>query len=208
MNKNRVEAFSDGVFAIAITLLVLDVRLPEADIQSNAQLYSMLVSSTVSIITFIFSFLVIGIFWIAHHRIFDLVHKVNHRLLWSNVFYLMTVALIPFPASVLAHHPFLTTSIVFYSAVLLLCGLQHFLLLVYIYRHKELQLLPLTYKEMKQYLMIAAAGPLCYLVAIIGSLINSFLSFFMILFAIIFYIFLVPVFLTPAKTPGEKGGRP
>jgi len=107
MNKARLEAFSDGVFSISITLLVLDIKVPNFDSLGNEQLNRALVQALPNILTFVFTFLVVGIFWIAHHRIFTLVKAVNSSLLWINIFYLMLAAIIPFPASILAKHPFL-----------------------------------------------------------------------------------------------------
>ena len=82
MNKNRLENFSDGVFAIAVTLLVLNIKLPNIKNLSNHQLNHTLMFVAPHLVTFIFSFLVIGVFWIAHHRIFSFVNVLDSTLLW------------------------------------------------------------------------------------------------------------------------------
>ncbi len=106
MNKNRLEAFSDGVFAIAITLLVLNVKVPNKQNITNAELNNILAASTNQLLSFGFSFLIIGVFWVAHHRIFSFAKVVDTTLIWLNIIYLMFIATIPFPASILADNFF------------------------------------------------------------------------------------------------------
>lgn len=195
MTKNRLEAFSDGVFSIAITLLVLNIKLPETEAASDKQLLSQLNLALPNIVTFIFSFLVVGVFWVAHHRIFAFIKHVDHYLLWSNIFYLMTIAIIPFPASVLARHPFFSASIIFYSCILFLCASQHFFFLRYIYRNEHLREGSFTNATYKRALKTASIGPGCYLLAIIFSFVHPLISFCFILAALIFYIFLAQLII-------------
>ena len=192
MTTNRLEAFSDGVFAIAATLLVLNIKFPELPGESNSQLNHLLIAALPNVLTFIFTFLVVGIFWTAHHRFFAMVKKVDQFLLWSNNFYLMLIALIPFPASLLAKHPLLNTAIIFYSSILFLCGLQHIILLLYLYKHTALLSKNAVLISFHSALKIAFVGPGCYLLAILASFITPFLSFFFIIVPLIFYIFLAP----------------
>ncbi len=201
MTKARTEAFSDGVFAIAITLLVLDIKLPAEQAKTNAQLQHLLKEALPNILTFVFSFLVVGVFWVAHHRIFESIKKVNHYLLWSNIFYLLTIALIPFPAAVIAQHPFYPTSVIFYSSVLFLSAFQHFLVLGYVYTHPELKEENFTRENFRRSMLTGAVGPVCYLLSIACAFINTVLSFCFIITALIFYIFLAPLLLNKKKKP-------
>lgn len=139
MSKNRLEAFSDGVFAIAITLLVLGIKLPDSGLDSNDQLNTFLATLTPSILTFVFTFLVVGVFWVAHHRVFNPARGVDNFLLWANVFYLMTVAIIPFPAAILARHFFFPSAILAYTVTLSIVAAQHFLLIRHIYHSEALR---------------------------------------------------------------------
>jgi uncharacterized membrane protein len=95
---SRVEAFSDGVFAIAITLLVLSVRLPQAD----APLGQALIDQWAAYLAYAVSFLSIGIIWISHHRLFELIAQSDTTFAFINVVFLMVIAFIPFPTDVLA----------------------------------------------------------------------------------------------------------
>ena len=97
MHKTRLENFSDGVFAIAVTLLILGVKIPDTKNFNNTKLNHSLWSSIPHLATFAFSFLVIGVFWVAHNRIFSFVKILDSTLLWLNIVYLLFVAVIPYP---------------------------------------------------------------------------------------------------------------
>jgi uncharacterized membrane protein len=98
-DTRRVEAFSDGVFAIAITLLVLDLRVPEFD---TGRLLHGLVHLWGAYIAYISSFLYIGVIWLNHHAAFTRIHRVDWGLQWANLALLFTTALLPFPTAVLS----------------------------------------------------------------------------------------------------------
>jgi TMEM175 potassium channel family protein len=98
MDTNRLEAFSDGVFAIAITLLVLDIKLP----QSGFALGRELLDLWPSYFAYAISFIVIGAIWINHHSMFDHIVRADRQLLLLNTLHLMFIAFLPFPTAVLA----------------------------------------------------------------------------------------------------------
>lgn len=207
MTRSRLEAFSDGVFSISITLLVLDIKIPST-VGSNQELVSSLKQVAPNILAFVFSFLVVGVFWVAHHRIFHFIKKVDHVILWSNVFYLMSVAFIPFPTSILAAHPFFPTAIVLYSLVLFLCAIQHFWLLRYIYKHPEYKEDELNKQAYKESLLLAAVGPVCYALAAVFSFVSPVISFILILLALVFYIVIVFYILKKSKLWAKETGLP
>ncbi|HKP99898.1 MAG TPA: TMEM175 family protein [Actinomycetes bacterium] len=126
MTKNRLEAFSDGVFAIAITLLVIEIRPPE--LHEGDRLAQALWAQWPSYVAYLVSFLTIGVIWLNHHRIFDQVARVDGPLLLLNLNLLLWTALIPFPTAVVAEHlggagEAARTAAALYSGVLLLMGL-------------------------------------------------------------------------------------
>jgi uncharacterized membrane protein len=102
MSKARLEAFSDGVFAIAITLLVLEVKVPSAD--SGHSLAHGLLELWPSYAGFSVSFITIGIIWVNHHAVFATVKSVDRTLLFKNLLLLLTVSFIPFPTAVMAEY--------------------------------------------------------------------------------------------------------
>jgi uncharacterized membrane protein len=98
MNKGRLEAFSDGVFAIVITLLVLDIHVPTTTNISIQTLRPLLPH----IASFILSFIIVGVYWVAHHHMLHFIKQVDRKLLWLNLLLLLCVVFIPFPTSLLA----------------------------------------------------------------------------------------------------------
>jgi uncharacterized membrane protein len=101
VNTNRTEAFSDGVFAIAATLLVLELKIPQVE---AGELLGALLEAWPSYATYAVSFLTIGIIWVNHHTILDRVRRVDRPLLFINLVFLMLVAAIPFPTALLADY--------------------------------------------------------------------------------------------------------
>jgi uncharacterized membrane protein len=97
----RLEAFSDGVFAIAITLLVLEIRVPQ-DVANPDDLVTALVDLWPSYLGYVISFITIGIMWANHHNLFGLVTTVSHGLMLANLLLLLAVGFVPFPTALLA----------------------------------------------------------------------------------------------------------
>jgi uncharacterized membrane protein len=121
-SKSRLEAFSDGVFAIAITLLILEIKVPHAD----HGLWAGLIELWPSYIAFVMSFVVVLIMWVSHHQMLGLINRVNYRLLFINGLLLLTVTFVPFPTAVLAEHlgtPEAKPAVAFYCASFVVNGL-------------------------------------------------------------------------------------
>jgi uncharacterized membrane protein len=97
----RVEAFSDGVMAIAITLLILEVKVPH---ESDGPLLGALVRLWPSYLAYLASFFTIGVIWMNHHAFFGRVRRIDHALAWCNLALLLGVSFLPFPTAVLAEH--------------------------------------------------------------------------------------------------------
>ena len=130
--KQRIEAFSDGVFAIAITLLILEIRLPPGEkFPTNIALLSAIGALWPSFLAFILSFVVVLMIWINHRELFRLVRGVDHKLMWANSSLLLTVVFVPFPTAVLAQY-FTTeaanTAVALYCGTLFLTSVFHNLL--------------------------------------------------------------------------------
>lgn len=118
----RLTFFSDAVFAIAMTLLVIDVRLPAHVDLDNRALAQTLVDLLPNYIGFLSSFLVIARFWYAHHQLFGMLERSDGRLVWANLVMLLVVAFLPFPTAVLAEYVQLSVGTCFYAAWLTLLG--------------------------------------------------------------------------------------
>ena len=121
----RLTFFSDAVFAIAMTLLVIEVRLPELHAPTDQSLAQALVDLLPNYIGFIISFLVIGRFWTGHHRLMAMIDRADPALIRANLLLLMAIAFMPFPTAVLSDHSLLRVAIGFYTAYLMLVGVAN-----------------------------------------------------------------------------------
>jgi len=116
----RLEAFSDGVFAIAITLLVLGIEVPHTSSTELDRALSDLVPDTFA---YFIGFAVIGIFWINHHAFFGEVERHNNRLLWSNLLFLSLVAAMPFSTGLIGEFPGERDAVIIFAANVALASL-------------------------------------------------------------------------------------
>ncbi len=132
----RIEAFSDGVFAIAITLLILDVRVPRTENTAHATgLFATLIGLWPSYLAYLLSFVMIGIYWANHHYVFKLFSKTNHTLNLLNLLFLLTISFLPFPTATLGSFLLIeedrTIATAFYALGLLLPALTWLLIWLY-----------------------------------------------------------------------------
>jgi uncharacterized membrane protein len=118
MNKSRFEAFSDGVFAIAITLLVLAFALPQPHLGTNRELATALFAMWPELIAYALSFGVIGIMWQNHHALFRLVERIDRPTIVWNLLLLAGTAFIPFATRTLGEYPAMHASAFLYGLVL------------------------------------------------------------------------------------------
>ncbi len=135
MTKNRLETCSDGVFAIVITLLVLDIKLPEVNALGLIQA---LKESLPRIAAYVLSFAIIGLYWISHLRSFELIAKVDGAVFWINLLLLLLVSFIPFPTALLGRYPNEALPIVIYGLTLIACNAVGLCLMSYLLRHPHL----------------------------------------------------------------------
>jgi uncharacterized membrane protein len=143
MKENaRIEAFSDGVFAIAITLLVLQLKVPPvSSIQSVDGLWKNLVNLWPSYFAFILSFGILLVSWVNHHYLFNVLDKSSRPFLYANGFFLMTITFMPFPTALLAEYiptEFAKPAIVFYCFGGVVNSLGWNLLIYTLYKPKKL----------------------------------------------------------------------
>ena len=135
VTTHRIESFSDGVFAIAITLLVLEIKVPPLEDGNARALASALLGLWPSYFGYVFSFVMIGIHWVQQHYVFKLYERSDHNFALLNGLYLMSIAFVPFPTGVLARYvadpAVQKTAIVFYAIGLLLPALTYVLIWLY-----------------------------------------------------------------------------
>lgn len=116
LSFERVVFFSDAVFAIVITLLVLEIKVPHVDEAHGGSLNAALLGLIPKFVGFVVSFLVIGMMWIEHHRIFRFIGEYDSGLLWRNLLFLLCVSFIPFPTALFSEYFWSRTAFILYAA--------------------------------------------------------------------------------------------
>jgi uncharacterized membrane protein len=115
-SKARVEAIVDGIFSVAMTLLVLDIKLPgDTRFESNRDLLAHLGSVTAALTTYVISFVALAMLWVAHNYQFRYVERVDRPLLWINLLFLLVTTTVPFTTSVVSTNPELSASVTLYA---------------------------------------------------------------------------------------------
>ncbi len=149
MSKHRVDALTDGIFAVAMTLLVIELKFPATlHITSQAQYISALTHLIPKFIGWIVSFMVLALFWWGHHRAFNRVRHVNGKLITLNVFFLLGVSFIPFASSLVGEYVQSYISQIIYAVALLYVAMMSRLIWNYIYSHPHLCSEPMTLGEL------------------------------------------------------------
>jgi uncharacterized membrane protein len=127
----RLMFFSDAVFAIAITLLIIEVKLPHLEVLTNGALIDAFRAITGQLVGFVISFFVIAAFWAAHHRAFQWVERADAKLVWANLRYLLFIAFLPFPTAVMSEYISVPLAVAFYALMLAAAALFQVLLWQY-----------------------------------------------------------------------------
>jgi uncharacterized membrane protein len=122
MDKGRMEVFSDGVIAIIITIMVLELRAPHgADLAALRPLFPVFLS-------YVLSFVFLGLYWNNHHHMLSCTHRVTGAILWANLHLLFWLSLVPFVTAWMGEHPFASMPAALYGVVLLMAGVAYLIL--------------------------------------------------------------------------------
>jgi uncharacterized membrane protein len=121
MTKNRMEALSDGIFAIAMTILVLELKIPAVE---AGQLPAALLAQAPKLLAFGLSFLIIGMYWVAHHSMTHFVSTIDRSSLWLNLGNLFVICFLPYPTGLLGEYPGDALAIILYATTLILVNLS------------------------------------------------------------------------------------
>ena len=209
-DTGRIEAFSDGVFAIAITLLVIEIGVPHLEEEpEGTMLFGALIDQWPSYLGYIISFLQIGVIWANHHNRFRFIVRSDHILLFLNNVFLMCVAFIPFPTALLAEYLRMSgaeqaTAGAVYAGTLAVTAVFFTLLWLYAagnYRLVNPNLSPAILRAMTRRYIV---GMLLYVVAFALALVNVTAS--LVLIVILALIFVLP---EPGEhSRKERPGRP
>ena len=167
MGKARLEAFSDGVVAVIITIMVLELKVPHGtDLDALGPLVPVFLS-------YVISFVYVGIYWNNHHHMLHAVQQVNGRVLWANLHLLFWLSLIPFVTGWVNENHFAALPVAFYGVVLLMAGIAYYVLeRVLIHHHgRESALARAMGADVK-----GLASVVIYAAAIALALVNPWIS--------------------------------
>jgi len=163
VGKSRLEAFSDGVLAIIITIMVLELKVPHGESLSALQ------PLIPVFLSYLLSFIYIGIYWNNHHHLLHAMQQVNGAIMWANLHLLFWLSLLPFATGWMGENHFASITIALYGFILLMSAIAFYLLQRAIIAHqgKESLLASAVGQDMKGKL-----SPLIYLIAIVLALLN------------------------------------
>lgn len=177
MHKNRIEAFSDGVLAIVITIMVLELKVPHGDSLQN------LLPLWPKFLSYILSFIYVGIYWNNHHHLFQAVKNVHGPVLWANSHLLFWLSLFPFASAFAGENHFSALPVAIYGFVLLMASIAYFLLVKSLLRHpdhKEILMKAIgnDFKGKISIVFYAIAIPLAFKSALLACLIYILVAVF------------------------------
>ncbi len=188
LTTDRIEAFSDGVFSIAITLLVLSVAVPQLTPTelAHGDLWPKLLS-------YLISFVLIGLFWYGHHIMFHFIKRSDRNLVLINLFFLMLIAFFPFPAALLGEYGADTVASVIYGATLVVMGLAFALIWQYASQNRRLVEANLPDRIITLGRRVVLTAPLLYLVAVVLALISPRFSLWVYIVVPVLYLVPSPI---------------
>jgi uncharacterized membrane protein len=190
-SKNRVEAFSDGIFAIIVTLLVLEIKVPHiGDHHSAGELMAALKGLFPKFLSWIISFFTVAVIWVNHHRIFKQIGQLDNGIFWWNAVLLLWTSFIPFPTAVLGDYPGNPISLVLYGLVMSLMAVSFSFMRFYILRNPEVLEESVDIRLFRTgTFMSVLFGPVMYLAGVAAGFLHPLLAFAVYLGIPVYFIF-------------------
>ena len=180
MTKTRLEAFSDGVFAIIVTIMVLELKVPD-----ETELHA-LTEMLPKFLSYLSSFVFIGIYWGNHHHLLHTVHHVNSKIIWANMNLLFWLSLVPFVTAWFGEHPSSEIPVATYATIFLFCGISYTILQKVIEKHytHSTKLIEALKKSGKKGLL----SLVLYSTSILFAFINPIISILLIIVVAILWV--------------------
>jgi uncharacterized membrane protein len=173
LQLERLLFFTDAVFAIALTLLAIELKVPDLEGSAAAQeLPRVIAQMWPQFISFAVSFLVVALFWTSHHRVFGLLERFDHRLIWLNLLFLFGIVFLPFPTALLGKYGDTRYATIFYAASVGAIGLTWALVWVYISRGQRLISPHVPNAAIRRYTFTALITPSVFLLSMPVALID------------------------------------
>lgn len=190
MSLSRFEAFSDGVFAIAATLLALEIRVTDLSNATSQQVRHELIHLFPHVISYATSFIVIGVIWLNHHALFHFIKRVDRASLTINLLLLMCIAFIPSSTAIVGKYSIYPIVVSFYGFSLAITGLVYNALWVYVLNRYIKSENLIQRHLIRQASLWSISYPTCYFLSALLAFLNSKLS--LVLYAAISLFYLLP----------------
>jgi uncharacterized membrane protein len=185
----RLEAFSDGVMAIVVTLLILEIKVPQISVLTNEAALSAIISIVPKLISFLVSFLTVAIFWVNHHHFFHAIEKTDGTLLWHNNHLLFWITVIPFATACIGDYSTIPLVVALYGFVLCMGAIAFTLLGRYVYFHTDFLPEFVSMEERKKQFRRSRFGAVVYGLSVVTAFIDPHISLaIFILLPIYFFI--------------------
>ncbi len=189
MSLNRFEAFSDGVFAFAATLLVIEIKVPNLSQATHSEAATQLLHILPHFLSYATSFMIIGVIWLNHHALFHFLKRVDRAALVINLVLLMCVAFIPFSTALIGSYGQLSTVVMFFGLSLSLTGLVYNVLWLYVLHRYISSENSLHRKTIRKAYIWSLGYPVLYFIASCLAFISTTLSIALYTFIPLFYLF-------------------
>jgi len=192
MSKTRLESFSDAVFAVVCTLLVVSLQLPQ--VSGKNPEHSLLISIVGMAPTFgsyVLSFALVTLYWVAHHDLMRILRSVSSGLLWMNNFFLMWLALLPFPTEMMGAYPHNETAVLFFGLITMMAAIAFISLRLYVLFERDLLAPQFDAAYLRHSIRNSAIGTALYFIALLVSYLSEQITITM--YALIPFLFFVPV---------------
>ncbi len=193
LSIGRLETFVDGVFAVVITLLILDIRVPQVEGEAvGAKLLQEIINMWPKYFAYAISFVIVGVYWVGHHAQFRFIRHANRTLLWINILFLMCVAFVPFSAALIGEYRHEQIAVVIYGVNLIVVGGCLYLHYWYATQNHRLVDADLSAQQIETSKRRILMAPMICLVAIGLSFVSTTLS-------IILYLLLPIPYILPGR---------
>jgi uncharacterized membrane protein len=185
LTTTRVESLSDGVFAIVLTLMVFQIRVPDVP---PDQLWPRLLHQAPEFYSYAMSFILVGIYWVMHHNMYHLVKRSTRPLLWMNLLFLMFVGFVPYSVALVGRYADIQRVMIIYGAHLMIISGLLFLQWWYVTRHKNLSIAALNPEFVRSVDIKILQAPAVCVLAILTSFISVRGSYLLYLLTIVMYL--------------------
>jgi len=191
MRKARLESFSDAVFAIVCTLLVVSLQVPDLHQERGETLIMRLIAMAPNFLSYVLSFALVTLYWIAHHEVLTIVRHVNAPLIWVNNLFLMWLALLPFPTEIMGRYPHEEMAVLFFGLITLLAAVCFVALRLLLLYEPKLRDPLFDTRNLVKSIRNSVIGIAVYLLALLIAYLSNEVT--MTMYGLIPFLFLIPV---------------